>query len=103
MKPHLQLVREPDNPMDVVAKSPEEAVYGVWFVPTVTHLELRRVHLDLNLLVLHQAYKLCCCDCGLVHRLDFRLVTYGRGLFKKIQFRVFRDNRATAAIRRWRK
>ena len=41
-----------------------------------------------------RGYKMGCCDCGLVHRLDFRLVK-GR-----TQFRAFRDNRATAAMRR---
>ena len=35
-----------------------------------------------------------CCDCGLVHRLDFRIVG-GR-----IEFRTRRDDRATAAARR---
>lgn len=40
-------------------------------------------------------YRLACCDCGLVHNVDFRI--FG----KKIQFRVRRNNRATAAIRRW--
>jgi hypothetical protein len=35
-----------------------------------------------------------CCDCGLIHRLDFRLVD-GR-----IEFRTRRDERATAAVRR---
>ena len=35
-----------------------------------------------------------CCDCGLIHRLDFRLVD-GR-----IEFRTRRDNRATAVARR---
>lgn len=42
-----------------------------------------------------KGYKLACCDCGLVHTLDFR-VSKGR-----IQFRVFRHNRATATMRRW--
>ena len=42
-------------------------------------------------------YKLACCDCGLVHRVQFRIVN------GKIQFRAFRDNRATAAKRRKRK
>jgi hypothetical protein len=41
-----------------------------------------------------KGYKLCCCDCGLVHKMDFRIFG-GRA-----QFRVFRDNRATAAVRR---
>ena len=35
-----------------------------------------------------------CCDCGLIHRLDFRL------LDGRIEFRTRRDNRATAAARR---
>jgi hypothetical protein len=39
-------------------------------------------------------YKLACCDCGLVHKVDFRIFR------RRIQFRVFRDNRATAAMRR---
>lgn len=38
-------------------------------------------------------YLMECCDCGLVHRLDFRLVKWGNG--KKIQFRAFRDEKAT--------
>ena len=43
-------------------------------------------------------YRMRCCDCGLVHIMDFRIVPYGSG--RKVQFRVFRDNRTTAAIRR---
>lgn len=43
-------------------------------------------------------YKLACCDCGLVHKLDFAHIKYGNG--RKIIFRLFRDNRATAMIRR---
>ena len=39
-------------------------------------------------------YGMACCDCGLVHRLDFR-VKDGRA-----QFRARRDNRATAQLRR---
>lgn len=42
-----------------------------------------------------RGYKLACCDCGLTHLMDFRVV---RG---KIQFRCFRDNRRTALVRRW--
>ena len=45
-----------------------------------------------------RGYKLACCDCGLVHRLDFEHVKFGRG--RKIIFRAFRDERATAAVRR---
>ncbi|MBW2081585.1 MAG: hypothetical protein JRI39_00525 [Deltaproteobacteria bacterium] len=39
-------------------------------------------------------YKLACCDCGLVHKVDFR-IHEGR-----IQFRMFRDARATGQVRR---
>lgn len=47
--------------------------------------------------VSRRGYKLCCCDCGLVHRFNFR-VTKGR-----LQFQAFRDNRATGQMRRHRK
>lgn len=43
-------------------------------------------------------YKMVCCDCGLVHTLNFRLEPYGNG--KRIAFTAYRDERATAAIRR---
>lgn len=39
-------------------------------------------------------HKIACCDCGLVHLLEFRV---SRG---KIKFRAWRDNRATANRRR---
>jgi len=35
-----------------------------------------------------------CCDCGLIHRLDFRIVD------GKVEFRTRRDDRATSAARR---
>ncbi len=41
-----------------------------------------------------RGYKLACCDCGLVHKFDFRIFE-GRP-----EFRVFRDNRATGQQRR---
>ena len=41
-----------------------------------------------------QGYKFCCCDCGLVHIMDFR-VEDGRA-----QFRVSRNNRSTGQVRR---
>lgn len=44
-----------------------------------------------------RGYKLACCDCGLVHNVDFRLYK------ARIQFRVFRNERSTAAMRRKRK
>lgn len=39
-------------------------------------------------------YKMACCDCGLIHKMEFRV---RKG---KVQFRAFRDNRATAQRRR---
>lgn len=41
-----------------------------------------------------KGYRMACCDCGLVHTMDFRIV---KG---KIQFRAFRNERSTAAMRR---
>lgn len=41
-----------------------------------------------------RGYRMRCCDCDLVHELDFRVVS-GR-----VQFRVRRNQRATAACRR---
>ena len=43
---------------------------------------------------LMRGYRMKCCDCGLVHRFDFRIV--GR----RVLFRAFRQARATAAARR---
>ena len=34
-------------------------------------------------------YYLKCCDCGLTHRVNFRLVKYGNNK-RKIQFQMFR-------------
>lgn len=42
---------------------------------------------------IRKGYKLACCDCGLVHRMDFRIHK------QRAQFRVFRDSRATGAMR----
>ncbi len=42
-------------------------------------------------------YRLQCCDCGLVHTFDFRLVKHGNG--RKIQFRAFRNVQETEAVR----
>lgn len=39
-------------------------------------------------------YKLACCDCGLVHEIDFRAEN------GKVKFRVRRNNRSTAMKRR---
>jgi len=39
-----------------------------------------------------------CCDCGLVHDLQFVVVKSGRG--HAVVFRARRNNRSTAAIRK---
>lgn len=43
-----------------------------------------------------RAYKMACCDCSLVHVLNFRIV---KGA---VQLQAFRDKRATATMRRAR-
>jgi hypothetical protein len=48
-----------------------------------------------------RGYRLRCCDCGLVHRIDFQVVADARGRLMT-RFRVERDNRSTAASRRER-
>lgn len=45
-----------------------------------------------------RGYRMRCCDCGLVHVIDFDHIPRGRG--RKIIFRAWRDERATAASRR---
>lgn len=46
---------------------------------------------------IRRGYKLACCDCGLVHMMDFRI---HRG---RIQFRADRNERSTGQMRRWMK
>lgn len=45
-----------------------------------------------------KGYRIRCCDCSLVHVLDFYVVKKGKGY--SLSFKVRRDNRATAACRR---
>lgn len=45
-----------------------------------------------------RGYRMICCDCGLVHRIDFDHVPKGRG--RKVIFRAFRDEQATAIQRK---
>ena len=44
-----------------------------------------------------QGYRMACCDCGLVHEMDFIIVK------NKVRFRATRHTRATAAKRRNKK
>lgn len=47
---------------------------------------------------IRKGYRLGCCDCSLVHTMEFRVVQVsGR---QKIQFRCRRNARSTAALRR---
>jgi len=46
---------------------------------------------------LERKNKFACCDCGLIHRMNFRLKE------GYIEFKIGRDRKATAAVRRWRK
>ena len=48
-----------------------------------------------------KGYRMACCDCGLVHKIDFKVIPWGRG--HKTLFRCWRDPRATGAKRSWRK
>lgn len=47
---------------------------------------------------IRKGYKMMCCDCGLVHDVDFKLVKHGRG--HKILYRATRNNRATGQGKR---
>lgn len=42
-----------------------------------------------------RGYKEQCCDCALIHRMNFRLTTKG-----KIEIQTFRDGRATSGARK---
>lgn len=44
-----------------------------------------------------RGYRMSCCDCGLVHELDFALIPWGRG--KKIILRARRHEKDTAFVR----
>lgn len=50
-----------------------------------------------------KGYKQCCCDCGLVHVLQFKLVTRNKDGAQKIMYRASRNNRSTALVRRHEK
>lgn len=43
-------------------------------------------------------FKLECCDCGLIHEVDFRIVR--KGDVEKVQFRARRERRETARNRK---
>ena len=45
-----------------------------------------------------KGYKMACCDCGLVHKVEFSVLNKN-----EIQMRVWRDERATSQKRRYKK
>ena len=47
-------------------------------------------------------YLMGCCDCGLVHKMEFKLVPSWHGLGQKIVFRAWRDEKGTAFLRKRR-
>lgn len=55
---------------------PDRVTSGEWVKPTMSH------------------YFLGCCDCGLIHRFDFRIRR------RKVEFRAFRDGANTGRARR---
>ena len=46
-------------------------------------------------------YYMACCDCCLVHKIEFALMKWPNG--KRIIMRVWRDNKRTGQLRRRRK
>jgi hypothetical protein len=46
-------------------------------------------------------FSLMCCDCGLVHHFNFRIVRQGRR--ERVQFQAFRAPRLTGGARKSRK
>ena len=48
---------------------------------------------------IRRGYKMACCDCGLVHSMDFRIRNEWRG--NVVEFRVMRNQKATSAMRRY--
>lgn len=46
------------------------------------------------ILPIRKGYKISCCDCGLVHKIDFRIKN------ERVEIRFNFDNRATGQMRR---
>lgn len=42
-----------------------------------------------------EGYKIACCDCGLIHNMEFRIDDLGQ-----VNFRASRNNRSTGQMRR---
>jgi len=63
--------------------------------------------------VMHKPYRMACCDCGLVHDMEFSVLRKGKDLPNgtwlakeldrakyRVEFRARRNKRSTAAVRR---
>ena len=87
------MVAKPKSPRN--KKAYEKPRAGAWVTPRM------------------RGYKMACCDCGLVHTMQFGVFVAGKnsepGTFKiepvrdkkyQVRFRVWRDNRATGQMRR---
>lgn len=46
-----------------------------------------------------KGYQMACCDCGLVHELQFKLIKHGKDKKSYIFMRAFRNEMATGQIR----
>lgn len=66
--------------------------------PTPREQQYTQVHSGEWVQPTRKGYKMECCDCGLVHTVDFRIITNGRG--SVIQLRAFRDEKATKQKRK---
>jgi len=51
---------------------------------------------------IQKGYRMQCCDCGLVHRMEFRVAGNASGYRQWVQFRVWRDERETRRRRKAR-
>jgi hypothetical protein len=61
-------------------------------------MRYKQVHEGGRVVPKMSGYKMACCDCGLVHRMKFEVFKHARG--HKVAFRAWRDERATAGVRR---
>lgn len=47
-----------------------------------------------------RGYLFACCDCALVHRMEFRIVADQGGYRQRVQFRVWRHEKQTKLLRK---
>lgn len=49
-----------------------------------------------------RGYLMQCCDCGLVHRVDFRVIKVNRGTRKGKRYATIQGERYRVQLRAWR-